>query len=259
MTALPPGRFLTAQWLRLAMINYEVDPSILRSRVPHGTELDSWNGRYFVSMVGFQFLDTRVLGIAVPFHRDFVEVNLRFYVRRVRAGEVRRGVVFVRELVPRRALAWVANAVYNENYLALPMASEDMGDRVSYSWQYRGRSCAMSVSIRGEPQLPDPESEACFITEHYWGYVSQRDGSTVEYQVEHPPWRVWRGVESRFDCDVGGLYGQEFIAALGTPSSCFLAEGSAIVVRRGTKLEHVQEPEARATRADRDRSRFRSE
>src|SRR4051812_28207147 len=108
-----PGRFLTARWFRLAMINYEVNPKALVTRAPRGTEIDTWNGRCFVSIVGFQFLDTRVLGIAVPFHRDFVEVNLRFYVRRVVGDEVRRGVVFVKELVPRRALAWVANVVYN--------------------------------------------------------------------------------------------------------------------------------------------------
>src|SRR5689334_1903898 len=106
------------------MINYEVDPGILAERTPRGTEIDTWNGRCFLSIVGFQFVDTHVLGIAIPFHRNFVEVNLRFYVRRVVGDEVRRGVVFIKELVPRRALAWVANLVYNENYQALAMSSE---------------------------------------------------------------------------------------------------------------------------------------
>jgi uncharacterized protein YqjF (DUF2071 family) len=220
------------------MINYEIDPEVLRPRAPRGTTVDTWDGRCFVSMVGFRFLETRVLGIAVPFHRNFVEVNLRFYVRRESNGEVRRGVVFVKELVPRRALAWVANAVYNERYQALPMSSEDTGSRVTYGWTHRGREDSMSVSITGEPYQPAPDSEETFITEHYWGYVSQRDGSTVEYRVEHPPWRVWRGSDPRLECDVRALYGAEFEAALGAvPSSCFLAEGSEIVVRKGIRLE----------------------
>jgi len=164
---MSPGRFLTARWLLLAMVNYEIDPGVLLARAPRGTEVDTWNGRCFVSMVGFQFLDTRVLGITVPFHRDFVEVNLRYYVRRVLDGATRRGVVFVKELVPRRALAWVANIVYNENYLALPMSSEDTGGRVSYSWEYRGQPHSIGVSTTGEPFLPSPDSEESFITEHY--------------------------------------------------------------------------------------------
>jgi uncharacterized protein YqjF (DUF2071 family) len=231
------GRFLTARWLRLAMMNYEVDPRSLAPRVPRGTELDAWNGRCFVSLVGFRFLDTRVLGIAVPFHRNFVEVNLRFYVRRMVGGAARRGVVFVKEFVPRRALAWVANLVYNENYQALPMSSEDTGTRVAYEWRHGGRSHRMSLSISGDPRQPSSDSEAAFITEHYWGYVTQRDGSTVEYQVEHPPWRVWQGQEAALEADVMMLYGAEFAAGLqGSPSSCFLAEGSEVVVRRGVKL-----------------------
>lgn len=237
METPPSGRFLTARWTRLAMINYAIDPDVLRPRVPVGTELDTWNGTCFVSMVGFRFLDTRVMGLAVPFHRDFLEVNLRFYVRRTVGGVVRRGVVFVKEIVPRRALAWVANVVYNENYVALPMSSEDSGNRVAYSWRHHGEAQTMSIAVAGDSRQPPADSQESFIAEHYWGYVTQRDGSTVEYQVEHPPWRVWRGLESSFECDVASLYGSEFAEPLsGTPASCFLADGSEVVVRKGVRL-----------------------
>ena len=114
--------FLSAEWRYLAMLNYEINPAVLAPFVPRGTELDSFGGTTYASMVGFLFLNTRVLGVPVPFHRNFEEVNLRFYVRRFVDGEYRRGVVFVRELVPRRAIAWTANAVYGENYAAVPMA-----------------------------------------------------------------------------------------------------------------------------------------
>ena len=127
-------RLLTARWVDLAMVNYEVDPELLRALIPAGTELDLWFGQCLVSVVGFQFLDTRVLGLALPFHRDFEEVNLRFYVRRTVGDEVRRGVVFVKEIVPRRAIALIANAVYNEKYIALPMSRRHDGDRRRLSY-----------------------------------------------------------------------------------------------------------------------------
>jgi uncharacterized protein YqjF (DUF2071 family) len=89
-----PGPFLTAEWRDLAMLNYEIDAAVLRPFVPAGTELDAWGGRTFVSVVGFRFLGTRVRGVPVPGHRDFEELNLRFYVRRVADDGPRRGVVF---------------------------------------------------------------------------------------------------------------------------------------------------------------------
>src|SRR5918996_5117390 len=113
--------FLTAEWRDLVMLNYEVDPQVLARRVPPGTELDIWQGRALVSVVGFRFLRTRVLGLPIPFHRDFEEVNLRFYVRRQAEDGWRRGVVFIKEIAPRWAIATVARVVYNENYAARPM------------------------------------------------------------------------------------------------------------------------------------------
>lgn len=241
MTTFPARPFLTARWVHLAMLNYEVDPQILRALVPKGTELDFWNGRCFVSVVGFQFLDTRILGFAVPLHRDFEEVNLRFYVRRAAGGEVRRGVVFIKEIVPRRALAWVANTVYNEKYVALPMRSDDRlvteSRSVAYCWRYDGTWCRLAATVDGESHLPGESSEQSFITEHYWGYTRQRDGSTLEYQVEHPRWNVWNARHSELAGDVAALYGADLgVHLAGSASSCFVADGSEVLVRRGRLL-----------------------
>src|SRR4051794_21434553 len=131
--------FLTAEWRYLAMLNYEIDPQVLLPRVPRGTELDLWQGRALVSMVGFRFLDTRVRGLSFPFHRDFDEVNLRFYVRRHPSDGARRGVVFIKEIVPRHAIAYIARALYNENYVCLPMRSELKTDQHSLRASYRWR------------------------------------------------------------------------------------------------------------------------
>jgi len=230
--------FLTAEWRDLVMLNYEVDPGLLSSRTPAGTELDTHDGRTFASIVGFRFLETRVLGVPIPYHRNFEELNLRFYVRRRGPEGWRRGVVFVKEVVPRRAIAWVARAVYNENYVAMPMRHEVSASDVVYEWRPAGKWNRVAASIAGESSLPDKSSHEEFITEHYWGYAPQRGGGTVEYRVEHPQWRVRQCVESRLEGDLEGLYGEELAAALSEkPASALVADGSPVTVRRGRRLK----------------------
>jgi len=228
--------FLSANWRYLAMLNFAVEPAILAPLVPPGTELDFEEGETFVSIVGLLFLDTRLLGLPIPRHRDFEEVNLRFYVRRKSADTWRRGVVFVRELVPRRAVALVARAFYGERYLALPMKHEiehvDLKLNVEYSWR-RGRKWeSLKMSASGEPQSIRAGSHAEFITEHYWGYTCVRAGCS-EYRVEHPRWKIWNADSFEFSADVVALYGEQFAKTLAAPPrSTFIADGSAISVGR---------------------------
>jgi uncharacterized protein YqjF (DUF2071 family) len=239
------SKFLTAEWRHLAMLNFDIEPKALLPLVPKGTELDDWQGRTFISVVGFLFLNTRVLGIAVPFHRNFEEVNLRFYVRRKASDEWRRGVVFVKEIVPRNAIALTARVLYGENYVALPMnhhiesenAGAETAQRVSYSWWFRGRENQIQLSVEGDANEAPEGSDAEFITEHYWGYARRRDGQTVEYRVEHPRWRIARAAAARLDCDVEGLYGSKFVDFLKAPAaSAFLANGSEVTVLRGVAM-----------------------
>lgn len=227
------------------MLNFAIDPAILHDRVPTGTELDFWNDRTYVSIVGFRFLNTRIMGVPIPFHRHFSEVNLRFYVRRKSGDEWRRGVVFIKEIVAVPAVTTIARWVYNENYITLPMrhhidevAETEHAERsVSYSWKWRQKWTDLSAVVLGKPSSLEPGSEEEFITEHYWGYAGQRDGSTMEYEVEHPPWQVWRAASSKLDCDFESLYGKEFAETLSAkPTSALIADGSAIVVRRGVRL-----------------------
>ncbi len=257
--------FLTAEWRNLAMLNYVVDPALLRPFVPHGTVLDAWKGRTYVSLVGFMFTDTRVLGVPIPFHRTFEEVNLRFYVRRTVNGEFRRAVTFLRELVPRRAIALVARLGYNEPYTALPMRHDfsfadptrdtpsSRGTRhiksvrrdsiaadprtAHYEWKLSSGWCGMHVETSAAPRAIVAGSEEEFITEHYWGYTRQRDGSTVEYQVTHPSWNVAAVTRASVSGDLGELYGNEFASRLSAPpDSAFLADGSPITVSLPTRI-----------------------
>jgi uncharacterized protein len=226
--------FLTANWRYLAMLNFVVDPKIVMSLVPPGTEIDFENDETFLSVVGFLFLDTRLLGLPIPLHRDFEEVNLRFYVRKKSADTWRRGVVFVRELVPKRAIALVARTFYGENYVALPMKHQidhvDPNLSVEYSWR-RGRKWeSIRMSASGEAQTIPAGSHAEFITEHYWGYTCFR-GACSEYRVEHPRWKVWNADKFEFNADVAMLYGPQFVEPLSAaPRSAFIADGSAIQV-----------------------------
>jgi uncharacterized protein YqjF (DUF2071 family) len=237
--------FLTAEWRHLAMLTFDIDPKVLSPLVPAGTELDDWQGRTFVSIVGFLFLNTRVFGAAIPYHRDFEEVNLRFYVRRMASDGWRRAVVFVKEIVPRIAIALTARAFYGENYIAVPMLHRiepetgcAMGPRtVSYSWWFRGRENRLELSAHGDAGEVAEGSDVEFITEHFWGYARRRGGRTTEYRVEHPRWRVCTATGTQLDCDVAALYGSQFVQFLkAPPASAFLADGSKVTVFRGTSL-----------------------
>jgi uncharacterized protein YqjF (DUF2071 family) len=234
---------VTAEWRHLAMLNYAVDPAIVQPLVPAGTELDFWNGETYASVIGFQFLRTTFYRVPIPFHANFVEVNLRFYIRRRAPEGWRRGVAFVRELAPKRAVALVANLLYGERYLAVPMTHElQSGDgevprRLEYGWRYRGGSGRITLEPTGEA-LPLAEgSHEEYIAEHYWGYSNHARGS-VEYEVAHPPWQYSPAVRASFSCDhAGAIYGDAWREALsGEPRSAFWADGSAVRVYAGRRL-----------------------
>lgn len=217
------------------MINWQVDPQILAPFVPRGTELDFYHGETFVSLVGFLFKDTRLLGFPVPWHRTFEEVNLRIYVRYKVNDEIRRGVVFIREIVPRTAIATVARLVYNEPYVARKMRHfiSNNFSNVSYEWRDKGKWMGFSMQCSpNKTQLAKGSLEE-FIAEHYFGYCKQRNGSTIEYRVEHPPWNIHRVEQTYLDPGVISHYPPEFAQTLrGPPKSAFLADGSEVTVLR---------------------------
>ena len=241
----PGARFLTAEWLHLAILNFEIDPAVLRPFVPVGTELAAWQNTTYVSLVGFQFRKVRVLGLPIPFHRNFDEVNLRFYVRCKTDDVWRRGVVFIKEFAPRRAVAWTARMFFGENYATVPMGhhvDSPSGDpnatrRASYWWTASGREHRLDFSTDGPAALPSAGTTEEFITEHYWGYSDGIGRATTEYRVDHARWNVWTAREAHFDGDAASLYGQSFVESLtARPASAFMADGSSVAVFLGRRI-----------------------
>lgn len=268
--------FLTAEWRKLIMAQYEVSPEALLPYLPPGLELDLYRDpavpaaapRCFVSLVGFLFEKVRVLNLSIPRHTRFPEVNLRFYVARTLPdGTRRRGVVFLSEIVPRRAITAVARTVYQEPYSTHPMrhrvtlAPDHLG--VSYGFDYKKRPQTIAVTASPTPQPMLPESLEAFITEHYFGYTRRgrrlplkrrtptsrgsagaaertlrtSEYRTSEYQVQHPHWSVYPILRHYIHVDFAALYGPAFAHL--TPSSpdhILLAEGSAVTVLPGTRL-----------------------
>ena len=227
--------FLTAEWNDLALINYEINPQILKKYVPKGTELDLWNGKCYISLIGFMFENVKVLGIKIPFHINFEEVNLRFYVKRFENGNWKRGTVFIKEIVPKHAVTIVANTLYKEHYQTLKMKHSRTTNEHSKTFQYQWKkdskwnSITMKTSKNAVPI--ELNSEAEFITEHYFGYTKFNENKTIEYEVTHPRWQQLQVIETKIDVDFELIYGDDFKFLQDVqPASTFLAIGSKITI-----------------------------
>jgi uncharacterized protein YqjF (DUF2071 family) len=225
------------------MVTYAVDPTRVIDRVPVGTTLDSWHGKTLVSLVGFQFLDTKVLGAPVPFHQTFEEVNVRFYVRRAVEGDgvARRGVVFIRELVPRHFVGGVARLLYREPYTVVPMRSRvnpGPPPELVYQWNATGKWCTLAATGEGTKEGIDvaPGSLEEFVTVRHWGYNGEAGKETLEYQVDHPRWRIWHARDIRAEYDATPLCGPELARHLTSPISVLIAEGSAVAMHWRTPI-----------------------
>ena len=232
--------FLTAEWRKLAMANYAIDKKVLLPYLPHKTELDLWNNTCYVSLVGFRFQDVKLRGFSIPLHTTFEEVNLRFYVRYKSSEGWKRGVVFISEIVPRRAITFVANTLYGEKYATMPMAyswtENDDALTVSYKWKKRSwNELHVTTSINSFVIAEGSEEE--FITEHYWGYSKLKNDQTSEYEVMHPRWEVYQTKAYQINVDFENVYGKDFqFLQHETPVSVFLAEGSPVSVKAGIQI-----------------------
>ena len=227
--------FLTAEWNNLVMINYTVNPKLLEKYVPIGTELDFFEGKCFISSIGFMFENVKLLGLKIPFHTNFEEVNLRFYVKRFENGIWKRGAVFIKEIVPKFAITMVANTLYREKYVTLPMKNyyKELNDEITlgYHWKFKGiwNKLEATTELKNSAMVPGSKEE--FIAEHYWGYSKYNALTTFEYAVQHPSWFVHKVKSFNIECNFEKLYGSEFaFLDNAKPDTVFMAQGSPIAI-----------------------------
>ena len=232
--------FLTASWKKLCFVNYAIDPAILEPYVPAHTELDFFEGKCYVSLVGFLFDDVKLKGITIPFHKRFEEVNLRFYVKHFDGSQWKRGTVFISEIVEKPAIAWVANTLYNEKYSVHKMHyKHDLTEEenfISYGLDLEENWQLIQVATSPEPEPYEQGSITQFITEHFWGYSYKTPTTSWEYEVRHPLWKSYKILDHEIVFDFAKLYGDDFQdLTTAQPDSIQCMDGSAISIE-GKKL-----------------------
>lgn len=233
------SRFLTARWENLIMANYQVDPQILLPYLPKGADLDYYEGKCYVSLVGFMFLKTKLLGISVPFHQNFEEFNLRFYVK----FGCKRGAVFIKEIVPKPAIAYIAKWTYREPYCYMPMKhkiSQKEYLEIEYAFCFEKKWNTIKVIAENTTSSIIDNSKESFILEHYWGYNKYSEDKTMEYGVEHEKWHTHAIKSYMIQINFEKLYGKEISRFLtNAPDSIFLATGSDVIVRKGKMINYA--------------------
>lgn len=233
--------FLRAEWNNLVMANYVVPKEILLPYIPYKTELDFFKGETYVSLVGFMFLNTKVFGFSIPLHENFEEVNLRFYVKYNHNGNWEKGVVFIKEIVPKRAISFIANYLYGENYATMNMkhfhVDNDENFEVGYEWNFKNKLNKISAVSNKRSQKIIPGSCESFFADHYWGYSKYSEIKSYKYYVEHPIWETQKVISYEVDCDFGSLYGDDFkFLNAEKPNSVLMTKGSQIGVQQKQEL-----------------------
>ncbi len=227
-------KLLIAEWRKLILANYEIDPGILKKYLPVGTELDTWENKYYVSLVGFMVLKTKLHGFRIPFHSSFPEVNLRFYVRYRSGNDWRRGVVFINQFVSKHAITFVANKLYKERFVTYPLKHKyEIDNKLMIGYYWKKDQQWNKMEVTADPDLCElkPGSKEEFITERYWGYSSIDKNKTEEFRVEHPRWNIYPIEQYHIDSNFKTLYGNDFGSLNNIqPSSVFLAEGSPATI-----------------------------
>ncbi len=227
--------FLSARWENLVMANYAVPPEVLTPYLPQGVELDHYNNTCYVSLVGFMFKRTSLFNIPIPFLGTFEEINLRFYVKRIDGNTVKRGVVFINETVPYKPVAWLANKLYKEHYMAIPtghlIEMDNAAKKIKYTWKINNAWNHLSVTTRIENEQMLPGSIEEFIFEHYYGYTKINNRVSQEYKVNHPRWKVNSVTGHSIQCDFKAMYGSDFsFLSHQKPDSVIVADGSPVTV-----------------------------
>ena len=227
--------FLKANWENIIMVNYEIDPEILRPFLPKGVTIDLFEGKAYISLVGFMFKKTKIFNIPIPRFGTFEEINLRFYVKREEGHFVKRGVVFINETIPYPLVAWVANWLYKEHYSVVPtkhlFSKSESTQQLQFEWLANKKWNSIFVETETQLKEMEPNSFEEFIYQHYYGFTKVSENATEEYRLQHPRWKVYPVTKYAINCDFSAMYGKEFSIINHTqPKAVFVADGSAVKI-----------------------------
>jgi uncharacterized protein YqjF (DUF2071 family) len=235
--------FLKANWENIIMVNYEIDTKVLLPFLPNGVELDLYQGKAYISLVGFMFKKTKLFNISIPKLGTFEEINLRFYVIRKEENQIKRGVVFINETIPYKIVAWMANVLYKEHYTVVPtkhtITKAEKSQKVTFEWMVNKKWNSIYVEHEIPTLQMHQSSLEKFIYEHYYGYTKINDNKTEEYRLRHPSWKIHNVNDYQISCDFEAMYGEAFSILNHTkPAAVFIAEGSSVAIEwERTKLK----------------------
>ena len=234
--------FLKANWENIIMANYEIDPQLLIPFLPKGVDLDLFEGKCYISLVGFMFKNTKLFNVPIPKFGTFEEINLRFYVTRKEGNIIKRGVVFINETIPYPIVAWVANKLYNEHYTVVPtkheIIAEKSSKKVKFEWLLNKKWNSIAVTSSNTYEKMMRNSLESFIYEHYYGYTKTAENRTEEYKLQHPSWNISEVLAYQIECDFEAMYGKSFsVLNHKKPETVFIAEGSSVGIEwKRTKI-----------------------
>ena len=245
--------FLKANWEHIIMANYEINPEILFPFLPKGVTLDLFEGKAYVSLVGFMFKKTKIFNMPIPWLGTFEEINLRFYVKRKEGNIIKRGVVFINETIPYQLVAWMANKLYKEHYTVVPTKhtfhKTEQNQQLKFEWLLNKKWNSILVETETQSKAMAPNSFEEFIYEHYYGYTKINEDATEEYHLQHPSWAVYKVNDYKINCRFSEMYGDAFSVLNQTrPTAVFLAKGSSVKVAwKRTRLNFHHERNQKTT------------
>ena len=232
---------LTAYWTNLLAATFEADETLLNKFLPRGTELNTWHGKYLISIVAFMFSKPAILNISAPFYRSFEEINLRFYVRYKENDQWKKGVVFIKEIAPARIIGLTAGWLYQENFIYLPLKHKFYANNkcqyISYSCKVKNQWGHLNMVCSSKDNEPGSERVQTFVRDHYWGYTKKSNNNTAEFLIEHRLWKIYQATDYDLNLNIGEIYGKDFTDLfLQKPISVILMDGSFTKVSWPTLL-----------------------
>jgi uncharacterized protein YqjF (DUF2071 family) len=177
-------------WDDLLLASWPVPVSAVRSLVPPGLEIDTFDGSAWVSIVPFRAGNMRLHWLPqIPGQADFHELNFRTYVR---LGDT-RAVSFLSLDSPGALASLIGSKLFGLPFRDATIRIEKRGDgyRVESRRTMRSEPPAEFIASYlpyGEAATPRPGSLENFLTARLSLFVAGRDGQLHRGDISHAPW-----------------------------------------------------------------------